>query len=153
MWLIGRHIMGSRRLVTMSTHTYFAPPRYQLAVADSQFYFALSTGYFLWDLIVSLWQGWGIGFVAHAVACLFVYSMSLHPFLHYHGMFFLMYEASTPFLHMRWYLLHTGRRDGTAMAVVQVRVSRGLRWLRLRCACVRLCLCVDGTKPLSSVVD
>ncbi|KZV90080.1 hypothetical protein EXIGLDRAFT_771112, partial [Exidia glandulosa HHB12029] len=73
--------------------------------------FAVCCG-FLWDIMhTTVWFG-GMGFVAHAVACFSVYMFGFTPFLAYFGARCLMFEASTPFLNIHWYLLKTGRSGG-----------------------------------------
>lgn len=66
---------------------------------------ALAAGYFLWDLVITLWHvdtfGWG--FVAHAFSALFVFSFGFRPFLNYYGPVFLLYELSSPFLNFHWF--------------------------------------------------
>jgi len=83
--------------------------------------FSLSTGYFLWDTLTCIFGGWGIGFIAHGIACTFVYASALYPFLHYWGLFFLLYELSTPFLHARWMALQFGMHKSSPrlFAVIQ----------------------------------
>jgi len=75
---------------------------------ESETIFSISTGYFLWDTIVSIVFSWGPGFISHGIACSAVYGFSLFPFLHYWGLYFLLYELSTPFLHLRWLSLQLG---------------------------------------------
>jgi len=96
----------------------------------SQFSMAVSCGYFIWDLIVSVRYSFGAGFIAHAIACFFVYANSLPGFLHYHGLFFLLFEASSPFLHVRWYLYLTGRDNSVMYTVAQT--TFGLAFLVVR---------------------
>ncbi|EJD44180.1 hypothetical protein AURDEDRAFT_114429 [Auricularia subglabra TFB-10046 SS5] len=74
--------------------------------------FAVACGYFLWDIVHSTTHFAGAGFVAHAIACFSVYILGFTPFLAYYGVRCLMFEASTPFLNIHWYLLKTGRGGG-----------------------------------------
>jgi len=87
--------------------------------AESQFYFGIAAGYFLWDMLVSIWFQWGIGFVAHGISCFFVYGFSQYPFLHYWGLYFLLYELSTPFLHARWFLIAI-KQKGAILTLIQL---------------------------------
>ncbi|BFZ54681.1 hypothetical protein PYCC9005_001718 [Savitreella phatthalungensis] len=68
--------------------------------------YAAACGYFLWDVIISLywvrWFGWG--FVFHGVASLQVFAFSFRPFLMWWGPAFLAFEASTIFLNIHWWL-------------------------------------------------
>ena len=55
------------------------------------------------DLYVCISEGWDAGFTVHAVACLITYAVCSYPrpFVHYCACFFLLYELSTPFMHLR----------------------------------------------------
>ncbi|KAJ1948583.1 hypothetical protein FBU59_001526 [Linderina macrospora] len=46
----------------------------------------------------------GVGFVVHAVASFGVYILSFRPALQYYGSSFIMFEASTIFLNINWWL-------------------------------------------------
>jgi len=67
--------------------------------------FSIALGYFVWDLFTCIYCKWDYGYWAHAIACMFVYGASLYPFLHYWGLFFLLFELSTPLLHLRWFAI------------------------------------------------
>ncbi|KAI0313660.1 DUF887-domain-containing protein [Amylostereum chailletii] len=71
--------------------------------------YAMSCGYFAWDTLTSIVQYEGIGFVVHGVVCLAIYLMGFRPFLAYYGTRFLLWELSTPFLNIHWFLDKTGR--------------------------------------------
>merc|ERR1712087_418386 len=76
----------------------------------AQYVYIFSSGYFLWDTIFCLYYRlWP--FLIHGVACLFCFSNALYPLFHYYGCAFLSYELSTPFYHMRWFLLKTGKEN------------------------------------------
>ncbi|KAK1769896.1 TLC domain-containing protein [Phialemonium atrogriseum] len=66
---------------------------------------AMATGYFVWDLImtVSYLDVFGLGLLAHASSALAVYSLGFKPFLNYYGCTFILYELSTPFLNIHWF--------------------------------------------------
>ena len=65
-------------------------------------FFAITTGYFLWDIIVSIYYGWGAAFIMHAFSSFGVFYFGMRPFLPYHGCFYLgVFEISTPWLHLR----------------------------------------------------
>jgi hypothetical protein len=58
----------------------------------------VAVGFFLWDLVYCFDSA---VFVVHGVACLAVFAGSLRPFLHHMAMVTLLFEASTPLLHLR----------------------------------------------------
>eukprot|EP00697_Spironema_sp_BW2_P009933 gnl/Spiro4/24971_TR12418_c0_g1_i1.p1 gnl/Spiro4/24971_TR12418_c0_g1~~gnl/Spiro4/24971_TR12418_c0_g1_i1.p1 ORF type:complete len:314 (-),score=62.64 gnl/Spiro4/24971_TR12418_c0_g1_i1:78-1019(-) len=74
---------------------------------------AWAIGYFLWDLVVCLYEGWGWGFLMHAVCCLFVYTGSQQNFMLWMGCSCLLYELSTPFLHAVAILRAVGHDSGS----------------------------------------
>ncbi|KAJ2721364.1 hypothetical protein GGI07_004034 [Coemansia sp. Benny D115] len=68
--------------------------------------YSIICGYFLWDIVIStsdIKKG-GIGFVIHAFASFGVYILSYRPSLQYYGASFIMFEASTIFLNMNWWM-------------------------------------------------
>ncbi|KAH9989938.1 DUF887-domain-containing protein [Russula vinacea] len=71
--------------------------------------FAVTSGYFLWDSIVSLVHYEGMGFVIHGWTCLIIYFNGFRPFLAYYGPRFMLWELSTPFLNIHWMLDKTGQ--------------------------------------------
>ncbi|KAK8847411.1 hypothetical protein IAR55_005269 [Kwoniella newhampshirensis] len=68
---------------------------------------AFSSGYFLWDTIDSSLNS-TIGFVVHGAACLAVFLFSFRPFLAGFGPPFLLWELSTPFLNIHWFMDKAG---------------------------------------------
>ncbi|KAK4053471.1 hypothetical protein OIV83_001638 [Microbotryomycetes sp. JL201] len=68
--------------------------------------FAFSGGYFVYDLMISLAlvKSQGFAFVVHAAACCFIFFKAFTPFLMGIGSMFLIWEASTVFLHPHWFL-------------------------------------------------
>ncbi|SCU89568.1 LAFA_0E19174g1_1 [Lachancea sp. 'fantastica'] len=82
---------------------------------------ALTCGYFMWDLYVCLkyYSLFGAGFLGHAVASLYVFVVSLRPFCQSWIGKFLIFEASTPFVNINWYVSQLARSSpaGTAPAV------------------------------------
>ncbi|KAH7160101.1 TLC domain-containing protein [Dactylonectria estremocensis] len=72
----------------------------------SGFIQAFAAGYFLWDLIVTSlnFDVFGIGTLAHAIAALFVYSLGFRPFVNYYACVFILWELSTPFLNVHWFM-------------------------------------------------
>lgn len=105
----------------------------------------LSAGYFLWDLWTGVMDfdvhGWGV--VAHAASALAVSSLGFvrflyffpcmvvcelvvrdeanllvqRPFLNYYGMNFILYELSTPFLNIHWFMDKLNLTGSTAQLV------------------------------------
>ncbi|KAH7270487.1 TLC domain-containing protein [Fusarium redolens] len=67
---------------------------------------ALAAGYFLWDLVVTSinLDVFGLGTLAHAVAALLVYSLGFRPFLNHYACVFILWELSTPFLNVHWFM-------------------------------------------------
>ncbi|KJZ71194.1 hypothetical protein HIM_09400 [Hirsutella minnesotensis 3608] len=67
---------------------------------------ALAAGYFVWDLIVTSrnLDVFGLGTLAHAIAALLVYALGFRPFVNYYGCIFILWELSTPFLNIHWFM-------------------------------------------------
>lgn len=66
---------------------------------------AISIGYFVWDLYVCLkhLHLFGVGFLFHAFAALFVFGSTLRPFCMPWIPGFLIFELSTPFVNINWF--------------------------------------------------
>ncbi|MCJ1473825.1 hypothetical protein MMC13_002477 [Lambiella insularis] len=88
---------------------------------------ACATGYFLWDLWVSVVHVdvLGRGSLAHACSALVIIGIGFRPFANYYGLAFVLYELSTPLLNLHWFLdkVHmTGSRlqlyNGIALVAV-----------------------------------
>lgn len=67
---------------------------------------ALAAGYFVWDLVVTSFNFdvFGIGTLAHAIAALLVYSLGFRPLVNYYSSIFILWEISTPFLNVHWFM-------------------------------------------------
>ncbi|KAJ5084422.1 hypothetical protein NUU61_009001 [Penicillium alfredii] len=67
---------------------------------------ALAVGYFVYDLIVSIVyvRIFGIGLLFHAVSALWVFSLGFRPFVNFYAPVFILYELSSPFLNIHWFL-------------------------------------------------
>ncbi|KAG6889816.1 hypothetical protein C0995_014293 [Termitomyces sp. Mi166 len=78
---------------------------------------AVACGYFLWDSLDAIVNFTDVGFVVHGVACLFIYVMSFRPFVAYYGLRCLLWETSTFFLNIHWFMDKTGRTGSTAQFV------------------------------------
>lgn len=65
----------------------------------------LATGYFLWDLMVTIRYVdlFGYGMLAHAVSALCVFSFGFRPFVNFYACTFILYELSSPFLNFHWF--------------------------------------------------
>eukprot|EP00192_Tetraselmis_astigmatica_P021047 CAMPEP_0117655314 /NCGR_PEP_ID=MMETSP0804-20121206/4214_1 /TAXON_ID=1074897 /ORGANISM="Tetraselmis astigmatica, Strain CCMP880" /LENGTH=274 /DNA_ID=CAMNT_0005461659 /DNA_START=340 /DNA_END=1164 /DNA_ORIENTATION=+ len=74
----------------------------------------LSAGYFLHDLIiVTLFVSEaGIGFFLHGFFCsgLYMYGYFMHE-LHFFAAAFILWEMSTPFVQLRWFLVEMGLKE------------------------------------------
>lgn len=77
----------------------------------SQLAIMLSCGYFMWDVAVCIIYGWGYAFLFHGATCACLYLMASNSFLHLAAPFFLLFEMSTPFLHVRWLLIQLKMTD------------------------------------------
>ncbi|KAL9128865.1 MAG: hypothetical protein Q9217_002554 [Psora testacea] len=80
---------------------------------------AFSTGYFLWDLTAasSRIDVHGPGALAHAAAALAVSMFGFRPFCNYYGINFVLYELSTPFLNIHWFMDKLGMTGSTAQLI------------------------------------
>ncbi|KAL1971247.1 hypothetical protein VTN77DRAFT_199 [Rasamsonia byssochlamydoides] len=67
---------------------------------------ALATGYFLYDLIVSTVyvKMFGVGMLFHAISALWVFAQGFRPFVNFYAPTFILYELSSPFLNIHWFL-------------------------------------------------
>ncbi|KAI9491011.1 TLC domain-containing protein [Zychaea mexicana] len=74
--------------------------------ASAMTIYSISCGYFIWDVVMAVryikYQG--ISMVCHGVAGFIVIFMGYRPFINYYGSIFLLYEASTPFLNINWFM-------------------------------------------------
>lgn len=68
----------------------------------------VAVGYFIWDVVLCLRESWGLDYLAHGVAVLSVYAAALYPVFHHMACICLLFEASTPFLHVRKAMLSFG---------------------------------------------
>ncbi|KAL4965130.1 TLC domain-containing protein [Aspergillus stella-maris] len=67
---------------------------------------SLAVGYFIYDLIVSTIyvKMFGIGMLFHAISALWVFSFGFRPFVNFYAPVFILYELSSPFLNIHWFL-------------------------------------------------
>ena len=81
---------------------------------------ALAVGYFMYDVYICIWRYSENGFeyLIHAVLCCLAYLYPIYSnHLNYMGAAFLMWEGSTPFLYLRWYILKSGRGSTKYMSI------------------------------------
>lgn len=64
----------------------------------------IACGYFAWDTFDSIWNFIDIGFVIHGMVCFLICFIAYKPFMAFYGPRFLMWELSTPFLNIHWFL-------------------------------------------------
>lgn len=66
---------------------------------------AMTIGYFIWDLFVCAWyfKLFGLSFLFHGFAALYVFSCSLRPYCLPWAPAFLLFELSTPFVNINWF--------------------------------------------------
>lgn len=66
---------------------------------------AMTIGYFIWDLFVCAWyfKLFGVSFLFHGFAALYVFACSLRPYCLPWAPAFLLFELSTPFVNINWF--------------------------------------------------
>lgn len=76
----------------------------------------IAAGYFLYDLLGCLYyfSEFGVQFTLHGLLCFLVYFLGLRPFLHAFSPVFLMFELSTPFLNVNWFMDKLGMTGSSA---------------------------------------
>jgi len=77
----------------------------------------IACGYFLWDSLDAIINFTDIGFVIHGVSCLALYLLGYMPFLAYFGVRCLLWETSTFFLNIHWFMDKTGRTGSTLQLI------------------------------------
>ncbi|KIW04024.1 hypothetical protein, variant [Verruconis gallopava] len=80
---------------------------------------AFAAGYFLWDVLASTihLDVMGMSSLVHAIAALGVTSIGFRPFANYYGLNFVLYELSTPFLNIHWFLDKANMTGSTAQLI------------------------------------
>ncbi|CCE63132.1 hypothetical protein TPHA_0E00360 [Tetrapisispora phaffii CBS 4417] len=68
---------------------------------------ALTVGYFIWDCVICVryYKLYGLQFLIHALVSLYVFGTTLLPFCQPWIGKFLLFEASTPFVNINWYII------------------------------------------------
>ncbi|AET41039.1 Tda4p Ecym_7191 [Eremothecium cymbalariae DBVPG len=89
---------------------------------------AISLGYFLWDLYICLkfFSFFGLGFLGHAIGSLAVIFCSLMPSYQSWIGKFLVFEASTPFVNINWYITQVSRKTTKAIVPAWFNIINGL---------------------------
>lgn len=78
---------------------------------------AIAVGYFIWDTIESVLARAEIGFVIHGLACGLIFCLTYSPFMGLYGPSALIWELSTPFLNIHWYLDKLQMTGGRLQAI------------------------------------
>ncbi|EPQ32021.1 uncharacterized protein PFL1_00219 [Pseudozyma flocculosa PF-1] len=78
--------------------------------------YAVALGYFIWDSYISI-RHEGPGFVAHGLVAFTAFILVYYPVFMYDGLGFLLWELSTPFLNIHWFLDKLGM-TGTTLQLV-----------------------------------
>merc|ERR1712048_298698 len=80
-----------------------------IEIGPTKYVFAISLGYFFWDLFICFKEKWGIDWKIHAIFCVAMYGLAVcyHTFQRW-GIFVLFYEFSTVFLHCYTFLYWFG---------------------------------------------
>ena len=80
----------------------------------------VASAYFIYDLYIcaTRYSQNGLPFLVHGLLCCLAYAYPLlSGNMHYLGANFLMWEVSTPFLYLRWYLIKTERSNSLMMGI------------------------------------
>ncbi|KAG7092660.1 hypothetical protein E1B28_008997 [Marasmius oreades] len=78
---------------------------------------AIAVAFFLWDTLNELILADELGFVLHGLACLLIYTFAFSPYLCYFATRSLLWETSTIFLNIHWFLDKT-KQTGSAFQLV-----------------------------------
>eukprot|EP01023_Acetabularia_acetabulum_P063112 TRINITY_DN7885_c0_g1_i2.p1 TRINITY_DN7885_c0_g1~~TRINITY_DN7885_c0_g1_i2.p1 ORF type:complete len:271 (-),score=6.80 TRINITY_DN7885_c0_g1_i2:293-1105(-) len=89
----------------------------------SEMLVAVSTGFFLHDCVMC-WirlNEEGAAYLIHGCCCCYTFSFFLvTQNMHWYGAAFLMWELSTPFVHLRWLLYKLGKEESIAYVLTFV---------------------------------
>lgn len=97
--------------------------------------YCFTASYFLLDLLLCICHHkiYGWQYIIHGFCSVLLYSAAvLVPYLQYYGFCFLLFEASTPFLNLTWYLKRFGYSDTSKQQVV-TRALFAITFLIVRC--------------------
>jgi len=110
-------------LLILFDSTFKSDPIY--ATTDLSFVVTIiSAGYFCYDLYICVFRWEGPAYLLHGATCSTLYSYcALSGFIHYFAALFLLWELSTPFVYIRWFLYNLN------MAGSRLYVGNGLAML------------------------
>ncbi|OCB84134.1 DUF887-domain-containing protein [Sanghuangporus baumii] len=132
----------------------------------------IACGYFIWDTLESLWHFSDISFVIHGghhqfisnstlvglefkrlllhlgVACFFIYFLSFTPFIAYFGPRFLLWELSTPFLNIHWFLDKMNLTGSTIQLVNGILLLSSFAGARLVYGFIKTLFAIKDQVPL-----
>jgi len=91
----------------------------------------LTTGYFVWDVVMCALDRLEIGFWVHGWACLVSFIWGMRPYQHYMVPVVLLFETSTIFMHWRRLLIQIGATSGLQFALVQAAFALTFFLVRL----------------------
>ncbi len=126
-WMVA---LSVRELWSAEGRDLMRPERMYDASPTSRTLTYSSCAYFVWDVLVCIMDGEGVGYHVHAWACLLTFFTGMQPFLSGWAPFVLMFEASTPFLHIRKVMIQAGAASGPLWGVVNA--AFGLTFLVFR---------------------
>ena len=78
----------------------------------------ISAGYFLYDFLIAVYD-FDLPYIAHGLFSAVIYAHAVYPFCAQIGVIYLIYEVSTIFVHIRWFLINTGRAKSLFFDVSQ----------------------------------
>jgi len=110
---------GAVRL-TLDPPPQFEQEPFAASSPFATFYCAIAAGYFVWDVVVTVYYGYGAQFLGHAVVMLMVELIALHPFNQYIMSFSHLFEISTSFMNWRHLMLVGGRQKSIFFAPVEL---------------------------------
>ncbi|PKI83193.1 hypothetical protein MVES_002932 [Malassezia vespertilionis] len=78
--------------------------------------YAIAMGYFIWDIMISV-RYEGLPFILHGLLSFIALALAFRPLLMVYGAVFVIWEASTPFLNIHWFLDKMGKTGTKAQFV------------------------------------
>lgn len=106
-------------LTVLADASFWGDPM-RITSTRSMWMLQISAGYFLHDAIncIIRYELEGFSYLVHGVYCFCVYSFAIYGnVMHYYGAAYLMWEASTPFVHLRWLLWKFGMAETKAYTI------------------------------------
>ncbi|KAF9061893.1 TLC domain-containing protein [Rhodocollybia butyracea] len=92
---------------------------------------AIASAYFVWDTFDAIINFTDVGFIVHGFACSLIYLLSFRPFLSYYASRCLLWESSTFFLNIHWFLDKTNRTGSTFQLVNGILLLATFFFVRL----------------------